>query len=255
MSIFSLKKHGIVGINQRNLDYIFPNNDRKFYPNADSKLKTKRLAESVNIKTPKLIGVIDSQSKVKNIPKILKRTKSFVIKPEHGSGGGGILVINDALPIGYKKSSGGILSRQEIFFHCQNILSGMYSLGSQPDNVILEETVKFDPVFNDIAFQGVPDIRIIVLKGEPIIGMLRLPTQISDGKANLHRGGIGVGIDMKTGLTTKAVQFDTYIKRHPETGKVLKGRKIPYWNQMLEIAKKNAISFKVRLCRRRYCYR
>ncbi|HBZ98517.1 MAG TPA: alpha-L-glutamate ligase-like protein, partial [Pseudomonas sp.] len=40
----------------------------------------------------------------------------------------------------------------------------------------------------------VPDIRIIVLMGYPIMAMLRLPTRQSGGKANLHQGAIGVGV-------------------------------------------------------------
>jgi len=37
------------------------------------------------------------------------------------------------------------------------------------------------------------------------MGELRLPTKDSSGKANLHLGGIGVGIDMGTGVTTTAI--------------------------------------------------
>ncbi len=233
-----LKKKGILGINARNLDYIFEKNDRQFYPFADSKLATKKLAEGVGVKTPKLIAEIQWQYEIKKLDKILAEHKEFVIKPDGGAGGGGILVITDKIPIGYKKSSGLVINQNEIQFHCQNILSGMFSLAGQKDTVVIEHLVKFDPVFDEISFQGVPDIRIIVLEGKPVMGMLRLPTKRSDGKANLHLGGIGVGIDMETGRTTHAVQFNKYIKYHPETGHLFGNRTIPQWEEMLEIAVK-----------------
>lgn len=232
----SLKKIGVVGINARNIDFIFAKNARKYYPYADSKLATKLLAEEVDVQTPALIAQLNWQYEIKNVASLLAGQTEFVIKPDHGSGGGGILVINGILPIGYKKSSGTVASIQDIEFHCQNILSGMFSLGGQRDTVIIESLVKFDPVFEEISYQGVPDIRIIVFDGKPIMGMLRLPTKRSDGKANLHLGGIGVGIDMQTGITTHAVQSNRYIQHHPETGYLFKGREIPQWQKMLDIA-------------------
>ena len=199
---------------------------------------TKKLAEEVGVNTPKLIAEISWQYELRHLNDVLEQHKEFVIKPNHGSGGGGIVVVKDTLPVGFKKGSDDVISRQEIIFHCQNILSGMYSLGGQSDTVIIEDRVKFDHVFEEISFQGVPDVRIVVMEGKPIMGMLRLPTKRSDGKANLHLGGIGVGIDMKTGQTTHAVQFNTYIERHPETGHFFKDRRVPMWNEMLAIAVK-----------------
>ncbi len=236
--MISFIKKGITGINARNLDYIFEHNNRSKYPNADSKLATKEIAKSVGVNTPELLAVVEWQHQAKNLKTILADHASFVMKPDRGSGGGGILVIKDKLPIGYKKSSGGILSTSDLRFHCQNILSGMFSLGGLPDRAVIESMVVFDPVFDDISFQGVPDIRIIVLNEKPVMGMLRLPTQVSDGKANLHQGGLGVGIDMKTGQTTHAVQFNKYIKYHPETGQTLGERNVPNWQECLDIAVK-----------------
>ena len=234
--MFGFRALGICGINARNIDLIAAYNRRRFYPFADSKLATKKLAIAAGVAVPELIDVIEWQYEVKRVPETIKNHLSCVLKPDHGSGGGGIVVISGYIPAGFQKGSGEIMSEQAIKYQCQNILSGMYSLGSQPDKIVIEKAVLFDPVFDDVAFQGVPDIRIIVLNGEPVMGMLRLPTKTSDGKANLHKGGVGVGIDMQQGTTTSAVQFDRYIERHPETGKLLTGREIPNWKEMLKIA-------------------
>jgi alpha-L-glutamate ligase-like protein len=96
--------------------------------------------------------------------------------------------------------------------------------------------VKFDPVFDHVSYLGVPDIRIIVFKGVPVMAMIRLPTRSSDGKANLHMGGVGAGIDMRTGITTNAVVGTSPMHEHPDTGSPVVGLKIPHWDDMLEIA-------------------
>lgn len=236
--MFGLSKYGITGINKRNINLIFEHNPRQHYPVADSKLQTKILAESVGVAVPKLYHMIEFQHDARKFDEIVRDFPSFVVKPDHGSGGGGILVVKEKVYTGYRKSSGDVIDTPEIRFHLQNILSGMFSLGGQPDAALIEQAVAFDPIFEDIAYQGVPDIRIIVKQGEPLMAMLRLPTKASDGKANLHVGGIGAGIDMEKGVTTHAVQYDQYVERHPETGHSLAGHAIPDWKNMLDVAVK-----------------
>ncbi len=233
---WGLKQYGIVGINSRNLDYIFRHNRRKHYPVADSKLTTKKLAESVGVRVPQLYGMVAFQHDCKHFDQLVTDYPSFVVKPDHGSGGEGILVVKGRAYKGYRKASGEIIELPEIRYQLQNILSGMFSLGGQPDQALIEEAVEFDPIFENITYQGVPDIRLIIRNQTPVMAMLRLPTKASDGKANLHMGGIGAGIDMATGTTTHAVQFNRYITHHPETGEILSGHVIPNWQEMLDIA-------------------
>lgn len=235
---FSLRHHGILGINARNLDYLFPSNPRRLYRYADSKLETKKIAQAIGVATPEPYGVITFQNEVRNLPNIIGDRKSFVIKPDRGSGGDGIVVISDVTNEGYRKASGSILKSGDLDYHIYNVLSGMFSLGGQTDKVIIEYAVQFDPVFDEIAYQGVPDVRVIIYRGVPAMAMLRLPTQASDGKANLHKGGVGVGIDLSTGTTLAGIQNNRYIDNHPETGHPLRERQIPYWQTILEMATK-----------------
>ena len=235
---FSFKQNGILGINARNLDYLFPNNPRHLYKLADSKLETKKIAESIDVPVPETYGVVTFQNEVKNISQIIGDRTSFVIKPARGSGGDGILVIKDVTDDGYKKASGAILKPDDLKYHLYNILGGMFSLSGNKDVAIIEAAVEFDEVFNDIAYQGVPDIRVIIYRGVPAMAMLRLPTKDSDGKANLHRGGVGVGIDIATGKTTTAIQHNRYIRKHPDTKYPLSDCQIPHWQTILEMAAK-----------------
>jgi alpha-L-glutamate ligase-like protein len=233
---FSLRQHGILGINARNLDYLFPTNPRRLYRLADSKLETKKIAQSIGVATPESYGVIRFQNEVKKLSDIVGKHKSFVVKPARGSGGDGIVVIQDVTNEGYRKASGSILKSEDLQYHIYNILGGMFSLGGQTDVAIIEYAVQFDPVFDEIAYQGVPDVRVIVYRGVPAMAMLRLPTRASDGKANLHRGGVGVGIDLASGKTLAGIQNNRYIDNHPETGHPLCDRQIPHWQSILDMA-------------------
>ncbi|MBD2605811.1 alpha-L-glutamate ligase-like protein [Scytonema hofmannii FACHB-248] len=234
----SLRRSGILGINARNLDYIFASNPRQLYRYADNKLETKKITQTIGVPVPETYGVISFQGEVRNLSNIIKQHKSFVVKPARGSGGDGIVVISDVTDEGYRKASGSILKPGDLQYHIYNILSGMFSLGGQTDQAIIEYAVQFDPVFAEIAYQGVPDIRVIVYRGVPAMAMLRLPTRASDGKANLHRGGVGVGIDLSTGKTLAGIQRNSYIDNHPETKHSLRDRQIPHWQTILEIAAK-----------------
>lgn len=233
---FSYRDAGILGINGRNRDYIFPNNPRRLYPLVDDKVETKRLAVAAGIQTPELYGIIDNLHDIKNLREMVKGRDGFVIKPSKGSGGGGITLISAVTPTAYRKASGVLMSESEMRYYLSNIISGMYAMGGGSDRVILEYTVKFDPLFADIAYQGVPDIRVVLYKGVPAMAMLRLPTRASDGKANLHKGGIGTGIDLGTGKTLRGVQFGQVTDSHPETGHLISGYQIPGWEKLLEMA-------------------
>jgi alpha-L-glutamate ligase-like protein len=68
------------------------------------------------------------------------------------------------------------------------------------------------------------------------MAMVRLPTRLSDGKANLHQGAIGVGIDIPTGLTRRGVWGNEIIREHPDTERSIVGIEIPKWAELLEMA-------------------
>jgi alpha-L-glutamate ligase-like protein len=227
---------GILSINSRNREYILPNNPRRLYPLVDDKIETKKLAIAAGIQTPELYGIIDNLYDIKNLRDMVKDKPSFVIKPARGSGGGGITLITGLTANGYRKASGALMSEGEMRYYLSNIISGMYGMGMGGDRIILEYTVKFDPLFADIAYQGVPDIRVVLYKGVPAMAMLRLPTRASDGKANLHKGGIGAGICLGTGETLSGVQFGQVTDTHPETGGKISAYQIPGWESLLEMA-------------------
>jgi alpha-L-glutamate ligase-like protein len=238
--MFKIKKQlaeiGVLGINQRNAEYTLRYNQRRLYPLVDDKLQTKKIALKAGIAVPELYGVVETESQVRHIEAWLKSYPDFAIKPCRGSGGEGILVISGRSKNMYRKVDGTLLTPEEVAHHLFNIISGMYSLGGQPDKVIIEYRVQFDPIFEAISYQGVPDIRVIVFLGVPVMSMVRLPTRMSGGKANLHQGAIGAGIDIATGTTLTAVWRNNIVNEHPDTGQPVTGVQIPHWNTLLHIA-------------------
>ena len=233
-----LRRNGVLGINRRNADYILAYNERRFYPLVDDKALTKEVAIKAGAVVPDLYGMIEIQRQVRDLPQILEGHSDFVIKPAQGSQGEGILVIVDRsrTPGVFRMADGSLIDLAEMSFHVSNILSGIYSLGGQPDNALIEYRVLFDPVFESIAYRGVPDVRIIVFFGVPVMAMVRLPTRMSGGKANLHKGAIGAGVDIATGTTLTAVLRNTIVDEHPDTGNAVSGVQIPHWLSLLDIA-------------------
>lgn len=231
-----LRSFGIIGMNQRNFGLVSKYNPRHLYPLVDDKLKTKLLAQVAGITVPKLLGTLHYQHDVKKLGELLSAYQQFVIKPVKGSGGKGILVITERDHNLYFKPSGQGITLAEIERHVSNIISGLHSLGGKPDTVMIESLIQLDPVFADYSYEGIPDVRIIVLKGYPIMAMLRLTTHESDGKANLHQGAVGVGIDIGTGQALHAVQFGDPILHHPDTRKTFAELAIPHWDKMLSLA-------------------
>ena len=231
-----LREAGVLGLNRRNAEYTLLYNQRRLYPLVDDKLQTKKLALAAGIAVPDLYGVIEVQREVRNLPRIIAGHDAFVVKPAQGSGGKGILVLEKGPRGLYRKPNGSFMSEAELAYHTGNILSGIYSLGGQPDKVLIEYRVNFDPIFARIAYQGVPDIRIISFLGVPVMAMVRLPTRQSGGKANLHQGAIGAGVDLATGRTLTAVWGNGVVDTHPDTLSPVTGVEIPHWPTLLDHA-------------------
>lgn len=240
----------ILGLNRRNQEYVRPYNSPSAKRIADNKILTKQVLSREGINTPSVYKLIKNAKQLKfldwdSLP------KSFVIKPNKGTGGNGIIVF-----YGKKKGenswirpNGTTMSQKDIALHIENILEGRFSMGDRSDIAIIEERVRTDPLLKQYSFKGVPDIRIICFNGVPIMAMTRLPTRRSNGTANLHSGAICTGLDISTGITTYSMQMntkslfsDTYEGIEYTTdlkeNKKLSGIQIPNWDEILAIALK-----------------
>ncbi len=227
---FFRKAKEILGMNARNILYISKYNsqtDKKF---ADDKFFTKNFLHSRGIEVAKLYHIIKDHKELNNFD-FNKLPTNFVIKPNKGYGGEGIFIINKK-ENNFTDINGLSINNHEIYKHCNSIIDGKYAISDLYDSVIIEEKLEAHKYFSKLNIKGLPDIRIIVFNFVPIIAMLRLPTSESAGKANLHLGGIGIGIDIGTGKATYAVQHNKFIKKLPN-GLQISEIEIPKWEDLL----------------------
>jgi alpha-L-glutamate ligase-like protein len=228
----------VLGINARNLNYTSRLNPRRLYPRVDDKLLTKQICGAAGIPVPQTVAVIDRYGDLKRLAQLVGNRQQFVIKPACGAGGRGVLVIVRQDGKGFETPSGELLSLGEVKYHLSAVLSGLYSLAGQPDRAMVEQRITRHPVFQALAIDGTPDIRVIVHRGTPTMAMLRLPTRESRGRANLHQGAVGVGVDIATGRTVAAVCHDRAVLAHPDTGAPIAGIELPHWGDVLTVAAK-----------------
>jgi len=187
--------------------------------------------------TPKLYAVFTNPGEVFDFP-WETLPDNFVLKPSSGFGGEGIVIVKKKAKWAgeWYLMDGSIINIGELRLQSLDILAGQYSLHNLPDKAFVEERIKIAKIFRKYAFQGTPDVRVIVFNKVPVMAMLRLPTAQSKGKANLHQGAIGVGIDLATGITTYGVVNGQWIKYIPGTKIKVNGLKLPFWDNILTLA-------------------
>ena len=224
----------ILGINARNLLYIKAYNPKEAIYRADSKLATKQFLSTRGLAVPKFIAAVRHHDDLANL-NLANFPDAFVLKPDRGYGGEGILVIVKREGDFFIKPNGEKLLAENILLHIQDILDGRFSLGGSQDVAFFEHLIVTHENLEPYTQGGLPDIRVIVHNLVPVMAMMRLPTTTSDGKANLHLGAAGVGIDLAKGTTTYATMYNKIVKEIPGVGKV-SGLKIPFWEDILLIA-------------------
>ena len=225
----------VLGMNRRNVEFVKVLNKRRDFPLADDKVLAKEFFAKFGIPTAPTISVLSSLFETTNFH-LRFLLNDFVVKPACGSQGKGILVITDRTETGFTTISGAQLSASKIEYELASILFGKYSIG-RSDKILIEKRLVPSEEFESISVQGLFDIRVIVVQGVPVGAMLRLPTVQSRGKANLHQGGIGAGVDIVTGKTTNAFHLGRLIKTHPDTNASLINFQVPHWERILEISK------------------
>jgi len=233
-----LRAAGVLGMNARNTGAILDHNPRPRYPFVDSKWKMHELCRAIGVPTPELYAVLVSHSALRHLPRLLEGRTDFVVKPNRGSGGRGILVVTGRAGAEYVRHDGTTITEEALRHRVSTIISGLHSLGGNEDEALIQQRVVPDPVLEKISYQGAADIRVIVYRDEPVMAMLRLPTKASGGRANLHQGAIGAGVDVATGVTCHAVLRNRKAELHPDTRESVIGFRVPYWPDILEMSRK-----------------
>jgi alpha-L-glutamate ligase-like protein/uncharacterized protein (TIGR02421 family) len=228
--------HGVLGMNARNLLYIKPFNPRKAVAFADDKLRTKAFLSARGIPVAKIYARIEDHHQLRTFD-FNQLPDSCVLKPNYGFGGGGIMILKGRKNGLFLEGGKRPISEKALREHIEDILDGKYSVNGLPDTAFFEKILVSDPAFAPFRPAGLPDIRIVVFNLVPVMSMLRIPTVESGGKANVHMGGFGIGIDIAKGVTTHATQFNKRIRTLP-SGVSPSGITIPRWEELLLIASK-----------------
>lgn len=231
-----MKLSSILGLNARSALFTGKYNSRSSKKIADSKLQTDRVLRHAKVAHPRIFSKFKNPNDVFDF-KWDALPDAFALKPSRGLGGEGIIVVkkriddNQWLTVSKQK-----ITTEDLKLHTLDILEGAFSMGNEPDSAFIQEYVGRHSAFRKLAFRGTPDIRLIVFNKIPVMAMLRLPTKESGGRANLHQGALGVGVDIASGITTKAILNNKEIVYKPGTNRKLRGIKIPFWNKILETA-------------------
>lgn len=227
----------LLGLNSRNLNYILRFDCQKAIKVAKNKLRTKTVLATNNLPVAKTYFKIKSLEDLRKFD-FTKLPDSFVLKPNLGYGGKGIIIIySKSKKTGKYIASGNIkYTNDDLKFNIFKILEGAYS-ENKKDVAFFEERVKLASEFKPFTYKGgVPDVRVITYNSIPVMAMLRVPTIYSQGKANLELGAIGLGIDMRTGYTTYGTFFNKKLEYFHDTRILVKNIKTPYFTKILTLA-------------------
>lgn len=228
---------GILGINARNLLYIRPYNPKKAIKLADDKIRTKQFLSAREIPVPKLYAIIREPSELDKFD-FNTLPNSFALKPNKGFGGEGIIPVTNKKDDLYISAGNKKFSKEDFKDHIRDILDGRFSISNVADYAFFEQYIVADERIGKYSYEGLPDIRVVVHNLIPVMAMLRLPTKESEGKANLHMGAVGVGIDIAKGETTYCTYKNKIIDELPDGLGKIRGLKIPFWDEILTISSK-----------------
>ncbi|WP_242393006.1 sugar-transfer associated ATP-grasp domain-containing protein [Anaeromyxobacter oryzisoli] len=235
------RRDEVVGINRRNLALVYPENPRRHYPLADDKLLAKERFAAAGVPVAATLAVCDGLFAVPAAVEALRGRGRFVVKPANGSGGGGIVVVGDWDPErgAWRRAGGEELRPVELARHLADVVFGVYS-NQLEDRAFVEERIVPHPLFAALWADGLCDVRVITLRGEPLMAMIRVPTAESGGRANLHQGGLGIAVGLGTGRTFRALHHGRAVERHPESGTPLLELAVPDWAGILSVARRAA---------------
>lgn len=229
----------VLSMNRRNLHYIYTRNQRRHFPIADNKLLAKELLVAAGVRMPETYRTYSHYYELRQLERDLAAYHDFVIKPAQGSGGNGIIVIVGRSGRDWLGISGRVYSLYDLQKHISDILFGIYSF-DLGDQAIIESRITQHAEMQELSPLGLADVRVIMCDDAAVMSMTRVPTRQSEGRANLHQGALGIAIDINTGVTTNARFLGQPVERHPDSGILLLGRKLPYWPEVLALAHRAA---------------
>lgn len=222
-----------LGMNYRNR-LIRNLNSREALRMAKDKSGFKKILEENLIPVPKTHFLINDYldlSQVSFFP------DEFVVKPNRGSGGSGIIVLKKSGDF-FVNPAGDKYEDKDIRKHIKKILGGEFSGYTGDTQAIIEERIYPSPKLMFRRSAGLPDIRVWCYMHKPVMAMMRFSTIGSKGRANLAKGAIGMGIDLDNGRITHIHMKGQRKLFRLEDFDIPRTFAIPKWKEIKELAVK-----------------
>ncbi len=228
----------VLSINERNIELVNAMNKPALLDQAADKVGSKSILRAHGVPVADDLAICKSHTQLGDVLATISSLGAFALKPNRGSQGNGIVIVKARDGERFVTPSGRSLTLGDINHHLCEILAGSFSQSGAEDIAFVEPMLMQHSALNQLADMGLSDIRVILHDQQVISAMLRMPTSLSNGKANLHQGAIGLAIDLDSGEVTHASMKGRSIHRHPDTHAPLIGFTLPHWQETLSIARR-----------------
>src|SRR5215470_14815811 len=166
----------LLGINRRNHELLARYNPRSLFQIVDNKVKTKTTLAALGAPVVDTLAIYRFQYDLRRFAEESREWPEFVIKPAQGAGGKGVIVVTGRQGELFMTSNKQLMTARQLESHLSDILGGVFSLNQRYDEALVERRVRSHPLLAHLSFRGMPDVRILVFHGVPVMGMLRLAT-------------------------------------------------------------------------------
>lgn len=227
----------VLSINARNVAMVNTLNSPDLLELAADKVKSKDVLRRHNVPVADDLAVCGSHTQLDAMLQTADSLEAFALKPNRGSQGNGILIIKERDDGVFLTPGNRRLTLADLQHHVCEILAGSFSQDGSEDTAFIEPLLHQHAELDAIAALGLSDIRVILHKHEIVSAMLRMPTRLSGGKANLHQGALGLAIDLASGQVTHASMKGKSVDVHPDTRCPLIGFQLPHWAETLMTAR------------------
>jgi hypothetical protein len=125
-------------------------------------------------------------------------------------------------------------------------LPARLAAGAAGTVLLVQPCLTNHPDLADLALDAVPTCRVVTIidesgTPEPVIAIFRMPAVPGSVVDNMHRGGIAAPVDITSGVLGPASGYatagpPTRHTRHPVSGALIAGRKLPAWDAVRQLA-------------------